>query len=143
MQLKANTRAYIALAVRDLEESLRFYTDVLGFERIKEVVVSDEKARKGGFSKNGFEFTTVANGPFALKLVTTNAEAASTAGVVDDFLGIRYLGLEVEDFDGTIAALRENGVEFLSEPFGAEGGNNIPPLVFFRDPDGNLLEIAG
>lgn len=143
MQLKQDTRAYVALVVSDLDRALRFYCDVLGFEPIKEVVVSDEKASAGQFSNKGFEFVTVANGPYAIKLVRTKAEPAVTTGVVDDFLGVRYLGFEVRDFERTAQSLRERGVEFLSEPLVPEQANNIPPLVFFRDPDGNLLEIAG
>lgn len=144
MELKADTRAYLALSVADREKALAFYRDVLGFEVIKEVVVSDEKAKAGGFSNRGFSFTTVANGPFAIKLVETNTPSPGrTVGGVDDFFGVRYLGFEVADFEGTLAALKQHGVQFLSEPLSSESDNNIPPLVFFRDPDGNLLEIAG
>jgi glyoxylase I family protein len=53
--------------------------------------------------------------------------------------GLRHLALRVADFDAAYAALRQNGVAFLSEPGEATGGGRI---VSFRDPEGNELQIV-
>ena len=53
--------------------------------------------------------------------------------------GLRHLALRVSDFDGAYAALKQKGVQFLSEPGAATGGGRI---VSFRDPEGNELQIV-
>jgi glyoxylase I family protein len=51
--------------------------------------------------------------------------------------GLRHLALTVADFPGMVASLRARGVSFLTEPQ-SNAGNSV---VFFADPDGNLLHL--
>lgn len=51
--------------------------------------------------------------------------------------GIRHLAIDVEDFDAALAALQGRGVSLLSEPSTGPGNR----IVFFRDPDGNILHL--
>ncbi len=51
--------------------------------------------------------------------------------------GIRHLAIAVEDFDEAPPALREQGVQFLGEPYENQGNR----LVFFTDRDGNILHL--
>lgn len=51
--------------------------------------------------------------------------------------GIRHLAIEVQDFDGAHAALRDQGVNFVGDPY-VNMGNR---LVFFTDCDGNLVHL--
>ena len=51
----------------------------------------------------------------------------------------RQVVFEVDDVDANYELLRSKGVEFITEPF-----NYDPPgfrLAYFRDPEGNILEI--
>lgn len=52
-------------------------------------------------------------------------------------LGMAYAALSSSDFLNDYAYLREQGVEFLSEPFGSPGQR----FVFMRDPDGVYLKL--
>lgn len=47
------------------------------------------------------------------------------------------IALEVEDFEGTVAALKERGVRFSVEPFQSP----VCRLAVILDPDGNSLAI--
>lgn len=47
------------------------------------------------------------------------------------------VGLEVEDFDGSVAELRAAGVEFVFGPFETP----VCHMAFVRDPDGNSVCI--
>ncbi len=51
--------------------------------------------------------------------------------------GIRHLALTVTDLTEAYQALQRRGVRFLSEPE-HKGGNHV---VFFTDPDGNILHL--
>jgi catechol 2,3-dioxygenase-like lactoylglutathione lyase family enzyme len=47
----------------------------------------------------------------------------------------------VDDIEQANAELRAHGVELLSEFLPGEPEHRVGRLVFFRDPDGNLLEL--
>jgi catechol 2,3-dioxygenase-like lactoylglutathione lyase family enzyme len=143
IQVQAGAPIFLALVVQDLERSVRFYRDVLGMEEIKQVIVSDEKASKGRFAAKGFRFRTFRTGPLALKLVEVKTAPASTRGLVDSHTGVRYIAFVVDDLDTTYRQLRDRRVEFASAILPAESDQGVGRLVFFRDPDGNLLELYG
>ncbi len=143
MEIQRDAPIFLALVVRDLDRSIGFYRDVLGMEEIKRVEVSDEKAATGGFAKRGFRFRTFRMGPLALKLVQVKGEPVSTRGLVDDFTGVRYIAFAVDDIDAMTRQLEDRGVAFASEILPPEPDQGVARLVFFHDPDGNLLELYG
>jgi predicted enzyme related to lactoylglutathione lyase len=49
------------------------------------------------------------------------------------------MAIRVTDFDAAYAQLKAAGVQFLGEPGTAVGGG---PIVSFRDPEGNELQIV-
>lgn len=51
--------------------------------------------------------------------------------------GIRHIALAVDDFDAAYTKLRAQGIKFEGKPYNNEGNR----LVFFRDPEGNLLHL--
>jgi len=51
--------------------------------------------------------------------------------------GMRHIAIAVDDFDAAREELKSKGVAFDGEPY-ASGGNR---LVFFKDPDGNLIHL--
>ena len=143
MKLQQDAPMFLALVVEDLDRSVRFYRDTLGMEEIKRIAVSDEKATRGGFSTRGFRFRTFRSGPLALKLVEVKGNPAPTQGLVDSHRGVRYIAVAVEDIDATHRHLVEAGVVFASDILPPEPDQGVGRLVFFHDPDGNLLELYG
>lgn len=51
--------------------------------------------------------------------------------------GMRHIAIAVDDFDAAQAALKSKGIAFDGEPYANEGNR----LVFFKDPDGNLIHL--
>lgn len=51
--------------------------------------------------------------------------------------GMRHIAIAVKDFDAAYAQLQQQGVTFTGEPYANEGNR----LVFFTDPDGNLVHL--
>jgi catechol 2,3-dioxygenase-like lactoylglutathione lyase family enzyme len=52
------------------------------------------------------------------------------------------LAMQVDDIEADYARMREQGVEFVSEPVPILLGATAIKIVFFRDPDGTLLELV-
>ncbi len=112
---------HIALFTADLERLRDFYTNVLGLEEV------------GRFEGRPIVF--VAAGATAIELVGDKAPDEPRGQ------GWNHLALEVGDIDAAVAALEARGVVFQGPPA------DFPPeaprarIAFFRDPDGNLLEL--
>jgi len=51
--------------------------------------------------------------------------------------GMRHIAITVDDFDAAYRQLGSQGVKFEGEPYTNEGNR----LVFFKDPDGNLIHL--
>jgi glyoxylase I family protein len=51
--------------------------------------------------------------------------------------GLRHIAISVDNFDAAHGQLQARGVKFEGEPYSNEGNR----LVFFSDPDGNLLHL--
>lgn len=97
---------HIGVVVRDLDDSLKKYTSLLGL-KVKEV---EEKNLEGHNVKVAFLPIGAAN----IELVTTTAQT----GLVGDFLrekgeGVHHIAIEVEDIYGEFERLRAQGVEFV------------------------------
>ncbi|HMQ35021.1 MAG TPA: VOC family protein [Chloroflexaceae bacterium] len=112
---------HVALYTADFERLHAFYTGVLGLEEV------------GRFEGHPIVFLDA--GGTVLELVGGEG-AAEPRGQ-----GWNHLALEVADLDAAVAALEAGGVVFHSppEPFPPEAPR--ARIAFFRDPDGNLLEL--
>ncbi|MFE5939718.1 VOC family protein [Streptomyces sp. NPDC056470] len=119
---------HIGLNVTDLERSLDFYGNVLGFEVLGE---GKEDGRRYAFLGQGG------------KLVLTLWQQAE-GGYDSGRAGLHHLAFEAESIErvkAAEAALKERGTEFAYEGVvpHSEGGSSGG--IFFHDPDGTRLEI--
>ena len=123
---------HLAFPVKDLEESRKFYGEVLGCEEGRS---SDE-----WIDFNLFGHQIVAHlAPEAVGIKHKNEVDA-------DHVPIPHFGivLEMENFKAFAQRLQINGVEFVIEPkirFAGEVGEQA--TMFFLDPSGNALEFKG
>ncbi len=111
--------------VTDPESSIAFY-EALGFEKRRELPIRDEAV-------NYFLGVPGKEQP--------ELELTYNFGVDSYDLGTAYghIALTVEDLDGTLARLAEQGIEPERPPYRVrEGGSRI---CFVRDPDGYRIEL--
>ena len=57
--------------------------------------------------------------------------------MINDHPGFRHLALTVSDFDAALNDLRERGVKEFFDNRQSDRGK----LIFFRDPEGNILHL--
>ena len=142
----AVTPHHIGICVTDLEKSLRFWCDGLGFETTMvppvgsewkealEVQGEGDLAFTAHFiKKDGFEFEL---------LHYANPGVHGQASTSRNQLGFTHLALYVDDLDATIDRLVECGgtlVESTRTKFG-EGPMSME-LAFVADPDGVRVEL--
>ena len=115
---------HVAVGVRDIEQSVKWYTEVLGLERLHE----------GAW--DGVP-TFIGKGNTGLALFPARPDAKSTSSSHRE---LRMLHLAFRaDWENFVAAQRElkkRGIEFEFQD------HEISHSIYFRDPDGHQLEIT-
>ena len=124
----------ISVWVQDIDESLAFYTDVLGFEPADDVRLGDD-----------FRWCTVVHPEqpeLHLHLTTPGPplsdDLVRAIGRAQAEGGLPGVGLDVSDCEKTCRDLKAKGVEFLQEP--EERPYGVEALV--RDNSGNWLVLV-
>ena len=113
----------VVVPVSDQERAIAFYTDILGFEVRTDVTMSPE-----------YRWVEVAP-----------AGAATTIAIVPPMEG-KPVGVETgialssPDVDSDHASMKARGVDVDAEV--SRMGDPVPPMFFFRDPDGNTLFVV-
>jgi len=124
---------HIGIAVRDLEQSLKFYRDQLGLNETGREEVEEQKVRVAflpvGDSKIELLESTDPKGPVA-KYIDAKGE------------GIQHIALRVDNLQQKLNELKEKGVSLIDEePRAGAGGANIA-FVHPRSTGGVLLELC-
>jgi methylmalonyl-CoA epimerase len=124
---------HLAIAVRSISDSLKFYTEALGLELAGTETVESE----------GVHVALISVGESRIELL----EPVSEDSAVGRFIakrgeGLHHVSYEVEDLEGKIEAMKAQGVRFLEgyPRRGAEG-----KLVAFLHPasaNGVLVELS-
>ena len=114
---------YTVIFARDMAAMRRFYEDVLGFPLLREL------------SSGWIEYRVGDNTLALAKPSRTAADAPTPNGSASLQLAFKVSPLEV---DLCADELVRRGVTLLSPPTNQAFGHRT---VFFRDPDGNLLEV--
>jgi catechol 2,3-dioxygenase-like lactoylglutathione lyase family enzyme len=116
----------VAVPVDDIDQALRFYCDVLGMEKRKDLPTGEA---------NRYVEVAPAGSPTALSPYTyyDHPPAKATIGEYSRVV------LRVRDVRGAFNELSAKGVRFDGEPFEATGGM----FAAMRDPWDNLFVLAG
>ena len=107
---------HVGFGVRNYEESIKFYTEVLGLE----LVFKNEN------------MAHVRLGESTLELFRTENHSESAT---DQVIGLRHFSIGVVDVHEAYETLKAKGVQFYIEP------NENGDYAFFRDPDNISIEI--
>ena len=114
---------YTVVFVRDMAAMRRFYEDILGFPLAREL------------SPGWIEYRVGDNTLALARPRLTAADAPTPSGSASLQLAFKVTAPEV---DQCAAELVRRGVPLLSPPTDQVFGHRT---LFFRDPDGNLLEV--
>jgi catechol 2,3-dioxygenase-like lactoylglutathione lyase family enzyme len=116
------------LVVSDVDQSRRWYTDVLGAELYREYGGSSAV-----LSFNGAWLLLVTGGEPTPDKPSVALDVPTEPDRVDHLFTIR-----VDDCGAAYEVLRDRGAAFLTSP--VTSGRET--RAFFRDPDGHLFEIS-
>jgi catechol 2,3-dioxygenase-like lactoylglutathione lyase family enzyme len=116
---------HIALPSADPERSARFYCEVLGFTLTP----------RPSFSFRGAWLQRRDVGAM-IHLIHDEQFRPALDGPINT--RSNHVAMHVDDYDGAVAALRAHGVEVVERVLPNYGYRQ----VFFRDPDGNVLELG-
>ncbi|MBI4856742.1 MAG: VOC family protein [Acetobacterium woodii] len=113
--------SWVTVTVKDMDESIRFYTDVVG--------LTVDSRRPAG---PNIELAFLGDGDTKLELVCNRT--IQEFGIGDSI----SLGFEVESLDETMAALNAKGVALHSGPF--QPAPSIK-FLFITDPNGLKIQF--
>jgi predicted enzyme related to lactoylglutathione lyase len=116
--------ATCVIPTADVDTAIQFYTEKLGFE--KRVDVPFGGAYRWVEVAPGDAVTTIALAPPPEGKPTGNVETG--------------IGLHVGDIDALHAELKQAGADVDAEV--SRMGDPVPPLFWFRDPEGNSLMVV-
>lgn len=113
---------HVAVRAADIEKAVEFYTDVLGFREEMRLTFED-----------GSYLVQVRAGDSIVELFGGGRPGGEDRGEV----GYTHIALKVDSVDTEHKRLSELGYEFHVEPQDVQGIR----CAFFRDPDGNPIEL--
>lgn len=116
---------HVGVKVADLERSLSFYTDIMGFKLTERGVRVDVRL--------DLAFLEPPGGGAQIELI----HPAGFSGGLDEGV-VNHFSFSVDDIDAALVHLRAKGVEISSGPLTVLGGHRI---AFFYGPDGEKLEL--
>lgn len=119
---------HIAIIASDIQKSMHFYMDVLGFELICKVYREQ---------RDSYKVDLALNGNYLIELFTFPDSPARLS--FPEALGLRHLAFSVKDINASIAELNAKGIE--TEDIRIDPFTNCK-CVFFADPDGLPIELV-
>jgi lactoylglutathione lyase len=135
--------SHVGLCVSDLDASLRFYCDGLGFDAAERFDLDDTMLPGLGASLEVDAPVRVASqfvrlGDMAIELLHYGEPAVGgTPSTSRGQLGLTHLALHVDDLDASVARAVQHGGTLLDSTRGSLGVE----LVFLADPDGTRVEL--
>jgi lactoylglutathione lyase len=143
----------LGTVVTDLDKSVRFYTEGIGFTEVKGFEVSAEVASGAGLTDSkplSVRVLVLGEGDTATKLKLMQVAGTSPRTGDNEFIhshtGFRYLTIIVADQKAALARLAKIGVKPLEQSPVAIPETTAPGGLFLtcvRDPDGNIVELVG
>lgn len=117
---------HTSITVKDLDESIDFYTKHLGLKLL----------RRREIPENNAEVAFLADEAHSAEIELTYWRGKERYVEGDQ---LDHLAFEVDDLDAVIKRVREEGVEVAKEPYTLKGGSRR--LAFIKDPNGIWIEL--
>jgi lactoylglutathione lyase len=117
---------HTSITVRNMEESLRFYTEVLGLEFERRRTIPENRA----------EIAFVHDPASGARVELTHWEGKDQFEPGEQ---LDHLAFEVADLDRWLAGARSRGVRVAKEPYRLSGGSGR--IAFVLDPNDVWIEL--
>jgi lactoylglutathione lyase len=138
------TFSHFGICVSDLECSLRFYCDALGFEKAESHEIGREFARLMDFPDVVVTSQFIRKGATAIELLAFSEPAPFGDRVrrAINQLGLTHLSFRVGDLDATAAKVLELGGAIVETSLTTIDFGETPlRFVYCTDPDGVRVEL--
>lgn len=123
---------HIGIAVKSIDESLKFYKDTLGLE-FKGTEQLDERGLKVAFLKTGES---------DIELLESISEDSNIHKFIEKKgEGIHHLALEVENVEDKKESMEKEGAKFIGEASIGAGGKKIV-FIHPKSTNGVLMELC-
>jgi len=123
--------SHVGMTVSSIDRSLAFYVDLLGLKLID---------RRPGTRGDEVCFVEAGQGCM-LELIGPSTGALIAEDVAAGRAGLWHLTFRVDDVDSMAAAVAAAGGELVEGPRDAHNRTIARRVVFFRDPDGIIVEL--
>jgi catechol 2,3-dioxygenase-like lactoylglutathione lyase family enzyme len=126
---------HLGISVSNLEQSVKWYTENLGFELVKRLDLPEVQFRVAILEYQGFGVELI-----EVKGSTKNPLSWNQPGPQHRIQGIVHFAFRVDDLSATEKIFRDRGARFACEPTVLEGLG----IKYFHifDNDGNLIEFG-
>ena len=114
----------VVIPVSDQDRAIAFYTESLGFEKRTDVPFG-----------NGYRWVEVGPADAPTTIAIVPPPPGKPTGNVET-----GIALNTDDVDAVHADLKARGVDVDEEV--SRMGDPVPPMFWFRDPDGNTLLVV-
>ncbi|MCH7949569.1 MAG: VOC family protein [Candidatus Dadabacteria bacterium] len=143
---------HINIVVSDLERSVKFYTELLGFKKTNSAHLEGDWIEsivgiKGVVADVAFIVAPAGEPRIELLCYKSPIGDSLPQNSLANTVGLRHIALRVDDIYEMAGRLKNAGVKLLSEPVTVpttvvthDAGHKM--LCYFHDPDGVLLEIT-
>ncbi|HEY6396443.1 MAG TPA: VOC family protein [Solirubrobacteraceae bacterium] len=119
---KINT---VIVTITDQDRAVEFYVEKLGLEKRVDIPMG-----------NDYRWIEVAPPGVETTIAVVQPPPGKTGGNAET-----GISLHTDDVDALHAELKDKGVDV--DPEVSRMGDPVPPLFWFRDPDGNTLMVVG
>jgi catechol 2,3-dioxygenase-like lactoylglutathione lyase family enzyme len=123
-QTRISKLGTVVIPVSDQDRAIEFYVEALGFGKRADVPFG-----------NGYRWVEVGPADAATTIAIVPPPPGKPTGNVET-----GIGLHTDDIDAVHADLKARGVDVDEEI--SRMGDPVPPLFWFRDPDGNTLMVV-
>ena len=137
----------IGLVVEDVEETMKFYTDVIGMQRTGGFSIDKDFGKRSGLSGGEpFEVNImkVKDSPASTELKIVgfpNSTKAKDSDHIQDRIGLQYITIYVESLDPHLEKIRAHKIKLLGDtPISLPDGRRF---LMVRDPNGVFVELIG
>ncbi|MDF2949165.1 MAG: mce [Sedimentibacter sp.] len=124
---------HIGIAVKDLEESLKFYEAALGLKAVGTEVVAEQKVR----------VAFLPTGDSEIELLEATSEDSPIAKFIEkNGEGVQHIAYRVESVEAAIEEMKEKGIRMIDEkPRYGAGGAKIA-FCHPKSTGGVLIELC-